>query len=86
MHTLSTEGNMSPFMEGINAAQTSNHVATDNQAPYSSLDIDELVADRVQVPTRTFEPCSDQLSQLALINPLTSGDDFGKLCITKQCS
>lgn len=77
MHSLSTEGNMSPcqlFMEGISTVQSDNRIPDVN--PGQSTTFNE--ADRVRVPSRSFEPCNVLLAQIHLIDPRSSSPDFGK--------
>ena len=89
MHSLSTKGNMSPcqlFMECINAVQSEYHTLDISQAQSNTPDINQTQSttfgvnedDRVQVPGRAFEPCNVLLSQICLIDPLSSSPDFGK--------
>lgn len=80
MHSLSTEGNMSPsqlFMEDIATLPREHDQIPDiNQAEHSRLGFDE--DDRVQVPIEAYEPCNVILPQVRLIDPLGSTPDFGK--------
>ena len=76
-HTLSTEGNKSPyqlFLEGMqHEANTSNLL----QQLDSAIDVSELTGDHVAVPRIKFTPCSLLERRLQIINPLQPCSDKG---------
>ena len=81
LHSLSTEGNMSPqqlFVEGLNAAAAVNldiSHSTDSLPPVNL----PPVPNRVEVPPNMYIPCDNLMSQLqSSFNPLITCSDFGR--------
>ena len=76
-HSMSTEGNMSPyqmFTEGLNAMES-----TSDEAQISGPEIDLDIPDRVEVPRNKFLPCGNLSSLIhASVNPVSACTDFGK--------
>ena len=80
LHSLSTEGNMSPyqlFFEGINATDI-NDVGELTQSQTANVDTDLPVSSQLNVPPNKFIPCDSLLFQLqSSFQPLHSCTDFG---------
>lgn len=79
LHSLSTEGNMSPqqlFVEGLTAAESINldiGLSTDLETSLPP------VPNRVEVPPNMFIPCDSLMSQLqSSFDPLITCSDFGR--------
>lgn len=79
MHSLSTEGNKSPyqlFFEGMCAHSASLPEINDTSNTPDQIDIQSN--EPVQVPNNTFRPCAILTSLLLSINPLSSSNENGK--------
>ena len=79
-HSMSTEGSMSPcqmFFESLSGIEDDNGSnATSNTGSSSAGDIG--TTERVEIPRISFLPCSNLLTQLQAIQPLSMTTDFGK--------
>ena len=79
-HSMSTEGSMSPcqmFFEGLSGIEADNGSnPTSNTGSSSAGDIG--TPECVEIPRISFLPCSNLLTQLQAIQPLSMTTDFGK--------
>ena len=79
MHSLSTEGNKSPYQllfEGLSCHSVSIPELIDSSNMPDQIDIQSN--DAVHVPNNTFEPCPILTSLLLFINPLSYSTENGR--------
>ena len=84
-HSLSTEGNMSPyqlFFEGFSALEgdyeDSSNIGTPSSVPEHISAAQTSVPERVQIPRNSFVPCHNLMVEIQNLQPLSTSSDFGK--------